>query len=73
MQDWGPLVVLPDSFFMMGDSRDNSEDSRYFGPVPRGNISGTPLFIYYSYDPSSWKALPFITAIRWSRLLHVPR
>ncbi len=73
VQDWGPLVVPPDSFFMMGDSRDNSEDSRYFGPVPRGNISGTPLFIYYSYDPSSWKALPFITAIRWSRLLHVPR
>lgn len=73
VQDWGPLVVPPDSFFMMGDSRDNSEDSRYFGPVPRANVRGTPLFIYYSYDPESWKALPFITAIRWSRLLHVPR
>lgn len=71
--NWGPLVVSPDSFFVMGDNRDDSYDSRYWGFVPRNVVRGRPMFIYYSYDHTSWRALPFITAIRWSRIGHEPR
>ena len=42
LQDWGPIVVPPDSFFMMGDSRDNSHDSRMWGFLPRKNVRGPP-------------------------------
>ena len=73
LQDWGPIVVPPDSFFMMGDNRDLSYDGRYWGFLPRANVRGTPLIIYYSYDPGSWKVLRPITAIRWSRLFSRPR
>ena len=46
----GELVVPPDSYFAMGDNRDNSLDSRYWGLVPRENIIGKPLLIFWSYD-----------------------
>jgi len=69
---WGPLVVPSGSLFALGDNRDDSFDSRYYGFIPRENLRGAPLFIYYSYDPSSWHALPFLTAIRWNRLLTRP-
>ena len=46
----GEVVVPPNSFFAMGDNRDNSLDSRYWGFVPRENIIGKPLIIYWSYD-----------------------
>lgn len=50
----GEVVVPPNSYFAMGDNRDNSLDSRYWGFVPRGNIIGKPLIIYWSFDaPSS--------------------
>src|SRR5579885_3319937 len=49
----GEVVVPPESFFAMGDNRDNSLDSRYWGFVPRGNIIGKPLIIYWSYDAST--------------------
>jgi signal peptidase I len=69
VHEWGPVVVPDDSYFMMGDNRDDSVDSRYYGPVPRANLRGTPMFVYYSYDPES--GLDYfraITAIRWHRL-----
>ncbi len=71
--NWGPLIVPPGQYFVMGDNRDNSYDSRYWGFVPRNVIRGRPLFVYYSFDNDSWKALPFITAIRWGRIGHQPR
>jgi signal peptidase I len=73
LQDWGPIVVPPDSFFMMGDSRDNSHDSRMWGFLPRTNVRGRPMFVYYSFDPQHWRPLPFLTAIRWDRILSRPR
>jgi signal peptidase I len=47
------IVVPPNSYFAMGDNRDNSSDSRYWGFVPRENIIGKPLIIYWSYDAST--------------------
>ncbi len=46
----GDLVVPPNCIFAMGDNRDNSSDSRYWGFVPRENIEGTPFIIYWSFD-----------------------
>jgi signal peptidase I len=49
----GELVVPPGSYFAMGDNRDSSLDSRYWGFVPRGHIIGKPLIVYWSYDAST--------------------
>jgi len=46
----GEVVVPPGFYFAMGDNRDSSSDSRYWGFVPRANIIGKPLIIYWSYD-----------------------
>ena len=69
--NWGPLVVPPNRLFMMGDSRYNSKDSRYWGFVPRENVRGKPLFVYYSYNADdSDRPVPMLTDIRWSRIGH---
>jgi signal peptidase I len=47
------VVVPPDHYFAMGDNRDFSSDSRYWGFVPRENIVGKPLVIYWSFETSS--------------------
>jgi signal peptidase I len=73
LEQWGPIVVPVGSLFVMGDNRDESYDGRYWGFLPRANVRGTPLFIYYSYDPATYKPLPFLTNIRWGRFFHVPR
>ena len=69
--NWGPMVVPANHYFMMGDSRYNSKDSRYWSFVPRENIRGEPMFVYYAYNADdSDRALPFITDIRWRRIGH---
>lgn len=73
LNDWGPLVVPADSFFMMGDNRDGSYDGRYWGFLPRRNVRGTPLIVYYSFNPDTYRPLPFLTNIRWGRLFTLPR
>jgi signal peptidase I len=85
----GEVVVPPNSYFAMGDNRDNSLDSRYWGFVPRENIMGKPLLIYWSYEAttedlagSSVGSLVthfidlgqhFFTRTRWKRTLRIIR
>ncbi|MBI4540321.1 MAG: signal peptidase I [Gemmatimonadetes bacterium] len=66
--NWGPLVVPPGKYFVLGDNRDNSEDSRYWGFIDRSAIKGRPLIIYYSFDPQSLDPFPWIQDIRWRRI-----
>lgn len=49
--NFGPVVVPRDNVFAMGDNRDNSLDSRFWGPLHKKYLKGTPLFIYFSFDP----------------------
>jgi signal peptidase I len=83
----GEVVVPPASYFAMGDNRDSSLDSRYWGFVPRENIIGKPLIIYWSYDATT-EALAgptisldhfadlvqhFFTKTRWRRTFKLVR
>ncbi len=81
----GEVVIPPNCYFAMGDNRDNSLDSRYWGFVPRENIIGKPLIIYWSYNASTENlasssvnamsrhfvdlAQHFFVKTRWSRTL----
>lgn len=81
----GEIVVPPDSYFAMGDNRDNSLDSRYWGFVPRENIIGKPLLIFWSYDAPTSElvgysadhfldlAKNFFFKTRWDRTLKLVR
>ena len=69
VDNWGPLLIPPGHYFMMGDSRYDSKDSRFWGIVPRENFRGRPLFVYYSFNAKdSDRVLPFVTDIRWGRI-----
>jgi signal peptidase I len=52
LRNFGPVIVPPSQYFMMGDSRDNSADSRFIGPVPRAAIVGRVPRVIFSFDPS---------------------
>jgi signal peptidase I len=81
----GELIVPPGKLFVMGDNRENSEDSRYWGFVPRAYVVGKPVFVYWSYDAptadlTGWSidhvidvATHFFTKTRWNRTFLVPR
>jgi len=72
---YGPVTVPADHYFMMGDNRDNSQDSRYWGFLPRSYVKGKALFVYWSFEDgdgygNSGGLSRFFTTIRWSRLFH---
>jgi signal peptidase I len=84
--DGEDLVVPSGSFFVMGDNRTNSLDGRYWGLVPRANLIGRPLFVYWSFktpedqiDKTSLtektsftlhQFTHFVSETRWNRTLH---
>jgi signal peptidase I len=83
---YGPVSVPPNQYFVMGDNRDNSQDSRYWGFLPRELVKGKALLIYWSYeaerddyaDAGAGATLRnlasvfvnFFTRTRWDRMLH---
>lgn len=66
--NWGPIVVPPDRYFVLGDNRDNSEDSRYWGFVPREAIKGRPWVVYYSAEPDALEHRDWFRHVRWWRI-----
>jgi signal peptidase I len=62
---YGPIMVPPHSLFVMGDNRDNSEDSRYWGFVPLDDVLGKAFVMYWSWD---WRASSLLSKVRWQRI-----
>lgn len=85
-EQYGPVTVPPSEYFVMGDNRDNSQDSRYWGFLPRDLVKGRALVIYWSYESGAdelyatgsgsvirrlWSGITdFFTHSRWERFLH---
>jgi len=75
---YGPVTVPEGHFFMMGDNRDNSQDSRYWGFLPQHYVKGRALMIYWSFEQAADGAArgvigtftSIFTGTRWGRLLH---
>lgn len=68
--NWGPVVVPPGKFFALGDNRDMSEDSRYWGFLDGESIKGRPMFVYYSFEKDITRPLSWLTGVRWGRIGH---
>jgi signal peptidase I len=62
------LVVPERRYFVLGDNRDNSLDSRYWGFVPDSLLRGRPEVVYFSFVPDSSSEFAWLTHVRWRRL-----
>jgi signal peptidase I len=71
--NWGPLVVPPEKLFVLGDNRDNSEDSRYWGFIDQHDVSGKPWFVYLSLRGPDPSEATFLERIRWNRVGQIVR
>jgi signal peptidase I len=66
--NWGPLVVPEGKLFTLGDNRDNSEDSRYWGFVDQEAVRGRPVLVYYSFERNGAHPFAWLTGVRWARI-----
>jgi signal peptidase I len=66
--NWGPLVVPPEKYFVLGDNRDNSEDSRYWGFIGRDDIRGQPWMVYFSVREKEGFSGGWLGRVRWGRM-----
>ncbi|MFO8175442.1 MAG: signal peptidase I [Longimicrobiales bacterium] len=66
--NWGPLVIPPDRYFMLGDNRDTSLDSRYWGLLEGWRLEGRAVLVYFSYDKDSPRPFPWLREVRWDRI-----
>jgi signal peptidase I len=66
--NWGPLVIPGDRYFMLGDNREASYDSRYWGLLEGWRLEGRAVFKYYSYNKGSYRPFPWIREVRWGRI-----
>jgi signal peptidase I len=69
-RSYGPVTVPARQYFMMGDNRDNSQDSRYWGFMPEDYVKGKALFVYFSFGDASPGLAGLLGNVRWNRILH---
>ena len=67
---WGPIVIPEGRYFMLGDNRERSLDSRYWGLLERWRLEGRVSFIYFSYNRGSFEPFPWLREIRWGRIFN---
>lgn len=72
-ESFGPIIVPPDQVFVLGDNRDSSDDSRYWGSVPLQFIEGRALFIWLSFDWLNRWGAEQLPNIRWERQFMIIR
>jgi signal peptidase I len=66
--NWGPLVIPEDRYLMLGDNRETSLDSRYWGLLEGWRLEGRVVFLYYSYNKDSYRPFPWLREVRWGRI-----
>jgi signal peptidase I len=66
--NWGPLLIPEDRYFMLGDNREKSLDSRYWGLLEGWRLEGRAVFTYYSYNKDSYRPFPALREVRWGRI-----